>query len=42
MGKKVRNQNYKDFLEPKAIINLINDLMSDETNLKINEIKIKR
>lgn len=42
MGRKVRNQDYNDFLEPKAIINVIRNLMNDDSNLKINEIKIKR
>jgi len=42
MGKKVKNQVYNDFLEPNAICNLINNLISDNSNLVVDEIKIKR
>ena len=42
MGKKVKGQKYSNFLEPSAVCNLINNVINDDSNLLIDELKITR
>jgi short-subunit dehydrogenase len=42
MGKKVPNQNYETFMNPKEIASLIISLISYDNEMTINEIRLNR
>ncbi len=42
MGKKIKNQDYSTFIEPKELAKFIVEMISLKGNININEIKITR
>ena len=42
MGKKVRNQNFKTFIDPIEVVKVMKNLLSENKSMFIDELKIKR
>ena len=42
MGKKIKNQDYNTFLDPKDVANIVLSKLKSNKHLKITETKIKR
>ena len=42
MGKLVKNQNYKNFIDPKELASFINYIIKQNNNMITEEIKINR
>ena len=42
MGKKVRNQNFKTFIDPIEVARVMKNLLTDNKSILIDELKIKR
>ena len=42
MGRKVKNQNYNTFIDPKEVATMMKNLLNDRRTMLVEEIKIKR
>ena len=42
MGRKVKNQNYNTFIDPKEVATMMKNLLNDRRSMLVEEIKIKR
>ena len=42
MGKKVKNQKYKTFINPVEVANIMRNLLFNYKNLVLDEIKMNR
>ena len=42
MGKKVKNQNYETFIDPKEIADFIVNIISYDNEMIANEIRLNR
>ena len=42
MGKKVKNQDYSTFIDPKDVARMIKQVIIDQNNMVIDEIKLNR
>ena len=42
MGRKVKNQDFSTFIDPKEVAIMMKNLLNDKTSIFIDELKIKR
>ena len=42
MGKKVKNQNYRTFINPVDVASIIKQIITNQNNMVIDEIKLNR
>ena len=42
MGRKVKNQDFNTFIDPKEVAVMMKNLLNDQKSIFIDELKIKR
>ena len=42
MGRKVKNQNYNTFIDPKEVATMMKNLLNDRRSMLVEEIKNKK